>query len=40
MPLILILESKSQNGIQMFKSLKMVPFLLKLGMSTGRVGYG
>ena len=29
MPLVPILESKSQNGIQIFKSLKMVPFFLK-----------
>ena len=29
MPLIPILESKSQNGIQIFKSLKLIPFLLK-----------
>jgi len=29
MPLVPILESKSQNGTQIFKSLKMVPFLLK-----------
>ena len=27
--LVPILESKSQNGTQIFKSLKMVPFLLK-----------
>jgi len=29
MSLVPILESKSQNGIQIFKSLKIVPFLLK-----------
>ena len=29
MPLVPILESKSQNGTQIFKSLKMVPFLLE-----------
>jgi len=29
MPLVLILESKSQNDTQIFKSLKMIPFLLK-----------
>jgi len=29
MPLVSILESKSQNGIQIFKSLKLVPFFVK-----------
>jgi len=30
MPLISILESKSQNGTQIFTSLKMVPFFVKM----------
>jgi len=29
MPLVPILESKSQNGTQIFKSLKLVPFFVK-----------
>jgi len=29
MPLAPILESKSQNGTQIFKSLKLVPFFVK-----------
>jgi len=29
MPLVPILESKSQNGTQMFKNLKMVPFFVE-----------
>jgi len=29
MPLVPILESKSQNGTQNFKSLKLVPFFVK-----------
>jgi len=29
MPLVPILESKSQNGTQIFKSLKMAPFFVK-----------
>jgi len=29
MPLVRILESKSQNGTQIFKSLKMVPFFVE-----------
>jgi len=29
MPLVPILESKSQNGTQIFKSLKMVHFFVK-----------
>jgi len=29
MPLVPILESKSQNGTQIFKSLKLIPFFVK-----------
>jgi len=29
MPMVPILESKSQNGTQIFKSLKMVPFFVE-----------
>jgi len=30
MPLVPILESKSQNGTQIFKSLKIVPFFVEM----------
>ena len=30
MPLVIILESKSQNGTQIFKSFKLVPFFVKM----------